>query len=281
MTTNKQLSKKYQKLCRDLRTLMEQARAEAHGVLMQIRNRTYWAMGERLSKEREIKQGTSASQFLKSLAMEIGVTPTVLWRAVKFHAAYPDGLPSAAGGPGALSWAMHVELLPVSDQAARKFYLEKSASQGWSARKLRRAIKNKMYEESAGRGPGSSPALDRPSSGLHTYAGRVERVIDGDTILVRIDLGFGVWKSERIRLRGVDAPELSTPGGKTSKKYVDAIFKELSQVVVKTYKTDIYARYVADLFFDPALEDKGAIFEKGRFLNQELLEKNLAVKMLY
>jgi len=52
-------------------------------------------------------------------------------------------------------------------------------------------------------------------------------------------------------------------------------------VVVKTYKTDIYARYVADLFYDPALEDKDAIFEKGRFLNQELLEKNLAVKMLY
>jgi len=77
MTENKQLSKKYQKLCDDLRALMEQARAEAQGVLMQIRNQTYWAMGERLSKEREIKQGTSASQFLKSVAMEVGVTPTV------------------------------------------------------------------------------------------------------------------------------------------------------------------------------------------------------------
>tara|TARA_R100000655_G_scaffold77938_1_gene117315 strand:- start:35874 stop:36281 length:408 start_codon:yes stop_codon:yes gene_type:complete len=37
------------------------------------------------------------------------------------------------------------------------------------------------------------------------------RVIDGDTIDVDIDLGFGVWlKKQRVRLAGIDTPESRT-----------------------------------------------------------------------
>ncbi len=39
----------------------------------------------------------------------------------------------------------------------------------------------------------------------------VDRVVDGDTVDVDIDLGFGVWlKKQRIRLMGVDTPEKRT-----------------------------------------------------------------------
>ena len=39
----------------------------------------------------------------------------------------------------------------------------------------------------------------------------VDRVVDGDTVDVDIDLGFGVWlKKQRIRLMGIDTPEKRT-----------------------------------------------------------------------
>ena len=53
------------------------------------------------------------------------------------------------------------------------------------------------------------------SSGDHRlmfeYNCTIVRVIDGDTVDVDIDLGFGVWlKKQRIRLYGIDAPESRT-----------------------------------------------------------------------
>ncbi len=42
---------------------------------------------------------------------------------------------------------------------------------------------------------------------MYEYRAIIDRVVDGDTIDVDIDLGFDVWlKKQRIRLRGVDAP---------------------------------------------------------------------------
>ena len=38
----------------------------------------------------------------------------------------------------------------------------------------------------------------------------INRVVDGDTIDVTIDLGFDLYKSERVRIAGVDTPEKRT-----------------------------------------------------------------------
>ena len=35
----------------------------------------------------------------------------------------------------------------------------------------------------------------------------IDRVVDGDTIDVTIDLGFDLYKKERVRIAGVDTPE--------------------------------------------------------------------------
>jgi micrococcal nuclease len=43
------------------------------------------------------------------------------------------------------------------------------------------------------------------------YNCTLDRVVDGDTIDVHIDLGFGVWlKNQRVRLHGIDTPESRT-----------------------------------------------------------------------
>ena len=46
---------------------------------------------------------------------------------------------------------------------------------------------------------------------LYQYKVSVSRVVDGDTVDVDVDLGFGVWlRNERVRLAGVDTPEIRT-----------------------------------------------------------------------
>lgn len=53
-------------------------------------------------------------------------------------------------------------------------------------------------------------AEEIPTEPAYLYRAVVVRVVDGDTIDVDIDLGFYVWiKKQRIRLFGIDAPEIT------------------------------------------------------------------------
>lgn len=46
---------------------------------------------------------------------------------------------------------------------------------------------------------------------MYEYKCNVVKVVDGDTVDVDIDLGFGVWlKDERVRIMGIDTPESRT-----------------------------------------------------------------------
>ena len=46
---------------------------------------------------------------------------------------------------------------------------------------------------------------------MYEYRCKIARVVDGDTVDVDIDLGFGVWMyKQRIRLHGIDTPESRT-----------------------------------------------------------------------
>jgi micrococcal nuclease len=45
---------------------------------------------------------------------------------------------------------------------------------------------------------------------LYNYKAKLVRVVDGDTIDAEIDLGFGVFIKQRIRLYGIDTPESRT-----------------------------------------------------------------------
>ena len=45
----------------------------------------------------------------------------------------------------------------------------------------------------------------------YKYHVKIKRVVDGDTVDVDIDLGFGVWlHKERVRIMGIDTPESRT-----------------------------------------------------------------------
>ena len=58
---------------------------------------------------------------------------------------------------------------------------------------------------------------------MYQYKAQVKAVIDADTIDVLIDLGFGVHTMQRLRLYGIDAPEMKTEAGKIAKEYVKSV----------------------------------------------------------
>lgn len=46
---------------------------------------------------------------------------------------------------------------------------------------------------------------------MYEYRAKVNRIVDGDTVDVDIDLGFGIWlHDERVRIMGIDTPESRT-----------------------------------------------------------------------
>ena len=62
----------------------------------------------------------------------------------------------------------------------------------------------------------------------------VNRVLDGDTIDVTIDLGFDLYKKERVRVAGVDTPEKRTRNLEEKELGIDATYwlkKELEDVL--------------------------------------------------
>ena len=91
---------------------------------------------------------------------------------------------------------------------------------------------------------------------MFTYAAKLIEVIDGDTVDLLIDLGFGVHVKERCRLYGIDAPEMPTEAGKAAKAYLESLIGAAKELYVATRKmtrkpkekTDKYGRYLAVLY---------------------------------
>lgn len=104
---------------------------------------------------------------------------------------------------------------------------------------------------------------------LYTYRAEVLNWIDADTPWMKIYLYGRRWVKQRLRLRGLDAPERSTPKGRAAKRFVEAETARAKGVVITTTKPDKYDRYLSDVFL---------IREDGKeiFLNNLLLEKGFA-----
>lgn len=80
---------------------------------------------------------------------------------------------------------------------------------------------------------------------MYEYNAKVVRVVDGDTVDVDIDLGFGiVYANQRIRLYGIDTPECRTRDlvekkfGLFAKEYVENRLRIGDNVVLRTRLDD-------------------------------------------
>ena len=69
---------------------------------------------------------------------------------------------------------------------------------------------------------------------MYEYKAHVLRVVDGDTVDVDIDLGFGIWlRGERVRIMGIDTPESRT-SNKLEKVFGLAAKNRLKELLGKT-----------------------------------------------
>jgi micrococcal nuclease len=97
---------------------------------------------------------------------------------------------------------------------------------------------------------------------MFRYNAKVVNVVDGDTFDIEIDLGFHIKLNERVRLAGIDTPELNSSDPAERKKaheakaYVANVFNSCGfNIVVETAKPhDKYGRYLARVQF---LNSKG------------------------
>jgi micrococcal nuclease len=89
---------------------------------------------------------------------------------------------------------------------------------------------------------------------MYTYVGKILKVIDGDTCDAQLSLGFDIWVTQRLRLAGIDTPEVkgeSRSSGLAAKSFVeDWVIAAGPTVLIKTYKdkSEKYGRYLAEIF---------------------------------
>lgn len=80
----------------------------------------------------------------------------------------------------------------------------------------------------------------------YEYHAKVTEVVDGDTIVIDIDLGFDVKLTEqKVRLLGVDTPESRTSDkiekqfGLLSKDYTKKFIEKCNkEIIIRTHKSD-------------------------------------------
>ena len=120
--------------------------------------------------------------------------------------------------------------------------------------------------------------MERGKRKLYQYRGRLERVVDGDTVDCILDLGFDITIRERVRLAGIDTPETRTRDlkekelGLAAKMFVEGMFQTKGETftIETEYKRGKYGRTIGTITFDD-----------GTVLNKGLLEEGHAQKLNY
>ena len=120
----------------------------------------------------------------------------------------------------------------------------------------------------------------------YEYNATVTEVVDGDTIVIDIDLGFDVmFTNQKVRLLGVDTPE-----SRTSDK-VEKVFGMASKDFVKKFiaacKNKVIIRtHISEGTDDSGREKFGRLLgeiinpDTKEVLNEQLIKKNYAVKYM-
>ena len=109
---------------------------------------------------------------------------------------------------------------------------------------------------------------------MYEYSCTVERVVDGDTIDVVLDLGFDILYRSRVRLYGIDTPESRTRDldEKARGKMASAFLKEAieggDKIVIQTKLKDSRGKFGRVL---------GNIVVDEENINQSMIDANLAV----
>ena len=112
---------------------------------------------------------------------------------------------------------------------------------------------------------------------MYKYEATVRRWVDGDTVDVDIDLGFGIiFHNQRLRLYGIDAYESRTRDldekekGLAATAFVNEMAPVGSKVTLITYKEGKYGRILGEIFIDSDINLNKLLTEKGHAERYEI-----------
>ena len=111
---------------------------------------------------------------------------------------------------------------------------------------------------------------------MYEYNVTIVKVVDGDTVDVDIDLGFGMtYKKQRVRMMGIDTPESRTRDlvekkfGKASKKHLQNLLSEAERLTLMSHDKGKFGRILGEIF-DHHEEEEFSI-------NQRMIDDHHAV----
>lgn len=117
---------------------------------------------------------------------------------------------------------------------------------------------------------------------MFTYKAKCTNVVDGDTVDLRVSLGFGVYFDERFRLAGINTPETygvkkgseEYVAGKAATAEVERLILN-KEIIVRTEKDKKgkYGRYLAYIYTE--LDSESPTFPDS-CLNDHLVSEGLA-----
>lgn len=116
---------------------------------------------------------------------------------------------------------------------------------------------------------------------MYNYKAKLDRVVDGDTIDLEIDMGFKITTNQRIRLASIDTPETfrqkhdsdEYKAGMVSRNFVVKRLEEnQNEMRIETLKdTGKYGRYIGVIW----------LADSETSLNDELVQKGFAKYVEY
>lgn len=86
---------------------------------------------------------------------------------------------------------------------------------------------------------------------MYEYKATVVRVIDGDTVILDVDLGFYVLVRMSCRLAGINAIELNQPGGSQARVHLSEMLPVATPVIVESVKPDKFAGRFDAIVIEP------------------------------
>ena len=110
---------------------------------------------------------------------------------------------------------------------------------------------------------------------MYEYSCRVNKVVDGDTIDVTLDLGFDILHKCRVRLYGIDTPESRTRDkdekarGKLAAKFLQDAINNGKKIVLQSKLKDSKGKYGRVL---------GSVIVDDVDLNEKMILNFLAVR---
>ena len=118
---------------------------------------------------------------------------------------------------------------------------------------------------------------------MYRYNVTVTRVVDGDTVDVDIDLGFGMtYKKQRVRMMGIDTPESRTRDleekfyGKQSKYFLEGLLKD-KKVQLLSHDKGKFGRILGELFVNLEELNEDVISNAAGSINQMMIDNFHAV----